>query len=80
MYTVSFTSSLFTTSLSFLKSTRAVFNLSKSILSTSSFNLAKFDFNARLDVSIHVAFLKSVFKSTLTFMSSPKSSYGLGKY
>ena len=53
--------SLFTTLLSFLKSTGTVFNLPTSTLSILAFELAKFDFNANLDVSIPVAFFKSVF-------------------
>ena len=60
-YTVFLTTSFFTTLFSLFKSIGAVFNLSISILSTSVFNLDKFDFNARLDVSIPVAFFKSVF-------------------
>ena len=55
------TTLLFTTLLSLFKSTGTVFNLSTSILSSSAFKLAKFDFSANLDVSIPVAFLKSVF-------------------
>ena len=55
------TTLLLTTLLSLLKSTGTVFNLTISILSASTFNLAKFDFNARLDVSVPVAFFKSVF-------------------
>ena len=40
--------------LSLLKSTGIVFNLPTSILSASSFNLGKFDFNSRSEVSITV--------------------------
>ena len=60
-YTAFLTTSLFTTLLRLYKSTGTVFNLPSSILSTSAFNLAKFHFNARLDVSILVAPFKSVF-------------------
>ena len=56
LYTDFLTSSLFTTFLSLLKSAGRVFNLSMSILSTSAFKLAKWDFAARLDVSTPVAF------------------------
>ena len=59
--TVFLITSLFTTSLSSLNSSGTVFDLSISILSTSAFNLTKFNFNARLDVSISVAFLKFAF-------------------
>ena len=67
--------------LSFRKSIETVFSLSAHILSTSVFNLAKFDSTTRLDVSISVDFFKSVFvgqlnKSTLTLVSPPKGSYG----
>ena len=56
-----------------------------SSLSTSVFKLAKSDFNAKLQTSTCDTFFKSVFvayldKSTLTIMSPPKVSYGLGKY
>ena len=47
--------------LSFRKSIETVFSLSAHILSTSVFNLAKFDSTTRLDVSISVDFFKSVF-------------------
>ena len=58
-----------------------VVSLPAYILSTSVFNLAKFDSTTRLDVSISVDFFKSVFvgqlnKSTLTLVSPPKGSYG----
>ena len=49
--------SLFTALLSLLQSTGTVFNLSTFTLPTSTFNLAKLDFNARLNVSIPVDFL-----------------------
>ena len=52
--------SFFTTSLSLLKSTETSTNLSISNLSTSVFKLAKFDFNAKLEVSICEIFLISV--------------------
>ena len=55
------TTSLFTSLLSLLKSTRTVFNLSMSILSVSAFKLAKSDFDAKLDVSTTAVLLKSVF-------------------
>ena len=57
--TVFLTTSLFTTLLGLHKSTGTVFDLSTSILSTSAFNLGNFHFDARLDVSNPVAFLKS---------------------
>ena len=60
-YTVFLTTSFFTTSLSLVKSTGARTNLSISNLSTSAFKLTKSDFAANLNVSIPVAFLKSVF-------------------
>ena len=60
-YTVFVTTSLFTILLNLLKSTGAVFNLSISILPTPAFNLDKFDFNARLDVSIPVSFFLNQF-------------------
>ena len=55
------TISLFTALLSFLKSTGTVFNLSTSIFSVSTFKLDRSDFDANLDVSTPVAFLKYVF-------------------
>ena len=61
LYTVFLTTSFFTTSLSLLKSTGIVINLSISNLSTSVFKLAKFDFSAKLEVSIPVASFKSNF-------------------
>ena len=51
-YTVFLTTLFFTTSLSLLKSTGTGANLSMSNLSTSVFKLAKFVFNAELEVSI----------------------------
>ena len=60
-YTVFLTTSFFTTSLSLVKSTGARTNLSISNLLTSAFKLTKSDFAANLNVSIPVAFLKSVF-------------------
>ena len=50
----------FTTSLRLLKSTGTGTNLSISNLSTSVFKLAKFDFNAKIEVSICVILLISV--------------------
>ena len=52
-------------------------------LSTSTFELTKSDFTASLNVSVLVAFFKSVFvakldKLTLTLISPPNGSYGLG--
>ena len=57
-YTVFLTTSFFTTSLNLLKSTGAGANLSISNSSTSVFKLAKFDFNAKLEVSILLHNLK----------------------
>ena len=57
-YTVFLTTSFFTTSLNLLKSTGTGTNLSISNLSTSVFKLAKFDFNAKLEVSILLYNLK----------------------
>ena len=59
-YTVFLTASLFTTLLSLLTSAGTI-NLSMPILSTSAFKLVKSDFAARLDISTHAAFFKSVF-------------------
>ena len=57
-YTVFSTTSLSTTLFSLLKSARAAFSLSISVLSSSaSFRLAKSDFAAKLDVLTPVAFL-----------------------
>ena len=52
-------------------------------LSASTFGLIKSDFAASLNVSVLVAFFKSVFvakldKSTLTLIYPPNGSYGLG--
>ena len=52
---------LFTILLSLLKSIGKGFILSISIFSTSAFKLAKSDFAANLEVSIPIAFFKSVF-------------------
>ena len=49
-YTVSLTTSFFTTSLNLLKSTGTGANLSMSNLSTLVFRLAKFVFSAKLEV------------------------------
>ena len=59
-YTFFLTTWFFTTSLRLLKSTGTGTNLSISNLSTSVFKLAKFDFNAKLEVSICVILLISV--------------------
>ena len=47
-YSVFFITSFLTTLLNLARSTGTVFNLSVSILSTSVFKLAKFDFSAKL--------------------------------
>ena len=47
--------------ISLLKSTGKCIKLSLSNLSTSVFKLVKFDFSAKLEVSIPVAFFNSVF-------------------
>ena len=63
-YTVFLTISLSTTLLcllSLLTSAGAVFALPSSILYTSAFKLAKFYFDAKLDVSTSVAPFKSAF-------------------
>ena len=60
-YTTFLTTPFFTTSLSLLKSTGTGTNLSISNWSTSAFKLNKSDFAASLDVSIPVAFFKSIF-------------------
>ena len=59
--TVFLTVSLFTISLSLLKSTGTGANLSISNLSTSVFKLAKFAFNAKLEVSTCEIVLISAF-------------------
>ena len=59
LYTVFSTTSLFTTSLSLLKSTETGFNLC--YLFASVFKLAIFDFSSKLEVSVPVAFFRSVF-------------------
>ena len=59
-YIVFLTTSFFTTLLSLLKSTGTSANLSISDLSISVFRLAKFDFNAKLEVSTCEIFLISV--------------------
>ena len=51
LYTSFLTTSFFTTSLNLLKSKETGANLSTSNLSTSVFKLAKFVFNAKLEVS-----------------------------
>ena len=60
-YAVFLTTSFFTTSFSLLKSIGTGPNLSISNLSTSVFKLAKFDFNAKLEVSTCEIFLISAF-------------------
>ena len=60
-YTVFLTTWFFTTSLNLLKSTVTGTNFSISNLSTSVFKLAKFVFNAKLEVSTCEIFLISVF-------------------
>ena len=60
-YTAFLTTSFFTTSLSSLKSTGTCTNFSISNVSTSVFKRAKFDFSAKLEVSIPVASFKSAF-------------------
>ena len=55
------TTSVFTASLSLLKSTGMGANLSISNLSTSVFKLAKFDFDIKLEVSTCEIFLMSAF-------------------
>ena len=81
-YSVFLVTSFLTTLLNLAKSTGTVFNLSSSILSTSVFKLAKFDFSAKLLTSKCDTFFKSVFvaeldKSTLTLMSPSKRLYRL---
>ena len=56
-YTVFLITSFFTTFLSLPKSTGTGLDLSISNLSSLVFKLAKFDFSAKLEVSIPVAFL-----------------------
>ena len=60
-YTVFSTASFFTTLLSLAKSLRTGVNLSLSSLSTSVFQLVKFDFSAKLLASTGDTFFKSVF-------------------
>ena len=84
-YVVFLRTSFFTTSLSLLKSTVTGTNLSISNWSASVFKLSKFAFNAKLEVSACEIFLISAFvasfeRSTLTLISPPNGSYGLGKY
>ena len=76
LYTSFLTTSFFTTSLNLLKSTGTGANLSISNLSTSVLKLAKFVFNAKLEVSTCEMFLMSAFigyfeRSTLTLISPP---------
>ena len=61
IYTSFLTTSFFTTSLSLLKSTGIGANLSICNSSTSVFKLAKFNFNAKLEVSTCEIFLISAF-------------------
>ena len=74
---VALITSFLTTLLSLLQSIFKFFNFSTSIFSTSVFRVAKFDFSAKLEVSIRVAFFKSVNKSTLTLMFPLKFLNGL---
>ena len=60
-YTFFLRTSFLTTSLNFYKSTGTGTNLSMSYLSTSVFKLAKFVFNAKLEVTICEIFLISDF-------------------
>ena len=60
-YTVLLTTSLLTTSLSLLKSTGTVLNLSTCILSTTAFNLAKLDLMLHYMYQFLLLFLKSIF-------------------
>ena len=60
-YRAFLTTSFLTTSLNLLKSTGTGANLSMSNLSTSVFKLAKFVFNAKLEVSTCEIFLISAF-------------------
>ena len=60
-YTSFLTISVFTTSLTLLKSTGAGNNLSVTNLSTSVFKVAKFVFNAKLEESTSEIFLMSAF-------------------
>ena len=60
-YTVFLTTSLFATLLNLLKSVGTGANLSMSNLSTSVYKLAKFVFNAKLEVTICEIFLISAF-------------------
>ena len=64
-YTVFLTTSFYTTLLNLLKSVGTGTNLSMSNLSTSVFKLAKFVFNAKLEVSTCEIFLISVFLHNL---------------
>ena len=61
LYTAFLTPLFFTTSLSLLKSRGTGTNLLISNLSTSVFELAQFDFNAKLEVPICEIFWTSVF-------------------
>ena len=59
--TVFLTTSFFTTPVSLLRSTATGTNLSMSNSSTSVFRLAKFAFNAQLELSAYELFLISAF-------------------
>ena len=63
-------SNLSTLLFKWLKSFNTLFNLSISNLLTSGFKLTKSDFAASLDVSVPVAFFKSVFFSVLESIDS----------
>ena len=61
LYSVFLTTSSLSTLLNLARSTGTVFNLSASILSTSVFKIAKFDFSAKLMTSTCHTFFKSAF-------------------
>ena len=60
LYSVFLTTLFLTTLLNLARSTGTVFNLSASILSTSVFKLATFDFSVKLLTSTCDVFFKSV--------------------
>ena len=66
-YKVFLTASFFTTSLSLLKSTGTGTNFSMSNLSTSAFKLARFVFNAKLELSTSEIFLIIYFLNIFFF-------------
>ena len=61
LYSIFLTTSFLTTLLNLARSTGTVFNFLASILSTSVFKLAKFDFSTKLLTSTCDTFFKSVF-------------------